>query len=212
MGDQPPLTTSEKGIAFLERQEGVVLKAYRDVAGVWTIGAGLTAATGIIKPKAGMTITAEDASRLLRSVLRNVYEPPVYTAMPRAAQHEFDAGVSFHFNTGAIGRASWVNAWITRQWDGVRAGLLKWVKGGGKVLPGLRRRRIAEYEPMKDGRYGLPSTARPKASGMASIAVSLSSVELDNIRQALASLATIRVRIGLSFSQRPSACSSATMT
>jgi len=188
MGVQRLLTTSDKGIAFLERQEGVVLKAYRDVAGVWTIGAGLTAATGVIKPKAGMTITREEASSLLKSVLRNVYEPAVRKAMPRAKPHEFDGGVSFHYNTGGIERASWVNAWIVRQWDGVRSGLLKWVRGGGKLLPGLQRRRLAEYDLMKDGRYGLLSTGRPTASGAAGLAVSLSSLEFARVREMLSSL------------------------
>ena len=50
---------SDKGLAFLETHEGVVLKAYRDPVGVWTIGAGLTAASGVVKPKAGMVITIE---------------------------------------------------------------------------------------------------------------------------------------------------------
>lgn len=43
--------TSPEGLAFLERHEGVVLRAYRDVVGVWTIGAGLTAASGVVKPQ-----------------------------------------------------------------------------------------------------------------------------------------------------------------
>lgn len=121
-------------------------------------------------------------------MLRNVYEPAVRKAMPRAEQHEFDGGTSFHFNTGGIGRASWVNAWIVRQWDGVRAGLLKWVKGGGKVLPGLHRRRLAEYDLMKDGRYGLLSTGSTTTWGPASLAVSLSPAEFEAIWRALDAL------------------------
>lgn len=187
------LTTSAEGIAFLERHEGVVLKAYRDVAGVWTIGPGLTAASGVVKPVPGMIITRAEASRLLLDALKRNYEPTVRSTMPNAAQHEFDGGVSFHFNTGAIGRASWVNAWLVRQWPGVQAGLLKWVKGGGKVLPGLRRRREEEFRLMREGRYGtsLVKTIRKGAQdrgAAATFGVGVDGHELSEIRVALRDL------------------------
>ena len=59
------MQTSQRGIAFLERHEGVVLRAYRCPAGHWTIGAGLTAASGVVTPKPGMVITRKEATRLL---------------------------------------------------------------------------------------------------------------------------------------------------
>ena len=101
---------SEPGLAMLEAEEGVVLRAYRCPAGVWTIGAGLTAASGVVKPGPGMVITPEAAKDLLARALARNYEPAVTRAMEpgHPVAHEFDAGVMFHFNTGAIGRASWV--------------------------------------------------------------------------------------------------------
>jgi len=102
------MRTSENGIAFIQRHEGVVLRAYRDPVGVWTIGAGLTKKSGVVDPSPGMAITREQADDLLARALRLNCEPAVARAMPRAKPHEFDAGVSFHFNTGAIARASWV--------------------------------------------------------------------------------------------------------
>lgn len=146
--------TSSKGVAFLERHEGVVLKAYRCPAGVWTIGPGLTAGSGVVRPKAGMTITRAEATHLLQLALRQNYEPGVKRVMPGARQHEFDAGVSFHFNTGAIGRASWVRRWIERDWNATRAAMRAWNKGGGKVLPGLTRRREEEFRLLEHGDYG----------------------------------------------------------
>ena len=44
------MQTSAQGIVALELEEGVVLKAYRDAVGVWTIGAGLTASSGVVRP------------------------------------------------------------------------------------------------------------------------------------------------------------------
>lgn len=185
------MQTSAEGLAFLERHEGVVLKAYRCPAGIWTIGAGLTAASGVVKPVAGMTITTARASELLDRALRRNYEPAVLRAMPGASQHEFDAGVSFHFNTGAIARASWVRRWLNRDWPGTRIALLLWNKGGGKVLPGLTRRREEEFALLKDGSYGLNLTVRPLKPGpvdAAKPAAPITAAQMPGIREALASL------------------------
>lgn len=151
---------SDKGLAFLEAHEGVVLKAYRDPVGVWTIGAGLTSASGVVRVTPGLIISREEAGDLLRQALRRNYEPAVASAMPGARQHEADAGISFHFNTGAIGRATWVKRWRSKAVPAlVRAGLMAWVKGGGKVLPGLKRRRAEEAVMLLEGRYVGVSTA-----------------------------------------------------
>lgn len=156
------MQTSAKGIAALEMEEGVVLRAYRDVVGVWTIGAGLTAASGVVRPKAGMIITRAEATNLLQLALREKYEPTVETAMSRVSgstvtrpkQHEFDAGVSFHWNTGAIRKASWVRKWAAKAARAeILASLRLWNKGGGKVLPGLVARREREARMLLDGVY-----------------------------------------------------------
>lgn len=183
---------SEPGIAMLEAEEGVVLRAYRCPAGVWTIGAGLTAASGVVTPRAGMVITPDEASALLARALEKNYEPAVDRAMwpGRPVQHEFDAGVMFHFNTGAIGRASWVRAWIRDNADAARRGLMAWNKGGGKVLPGLVKRRAREADLLLKGVY-TPVKARRAAvtaHGPARIALPLSAAEFSAARAALAGL------------------------
>lgn len=146
--------TSTNGIEFIERHEGVVLKAYRDVAGVWTIGAGLTRASGVVKPRPGMVITKAEASRLLGLALSQ-YERDVAQAMPGAIQREFDGAVSFHYNTGAIRRASWVDAWKRDDWPDVLRRLLAWRKAGGRVVRGLELRRRAEFDLIRYGDYGI---------------------------------------------------------
>jgi lysozyme len=151
------MQTSAQGVAALEFEEGVVLRVYRDPVGILTIGAGLTATSGVVKPKPGMVITAAEASRLLQLALRRNYEPAVATAMPKAKQHEFDAGVVFHFNTGAIDRATWVKKWRAKAGRAaITARLIQWNKGGGKVLPGLVRRRAREADMLLDRKYPVP--------------------------------------------------------
>lgn len=181
------MQTSPQGIAFLERHEGVVLKAYRCPAGRWTIAAGLTAASGVVTPRPGMRITSVEASALLSKALNRNYEPTVRKVMPGAEQHEFDGGVSFHFNTGAIARASWVKAWRSRAWDAVEKGLRAWKKGGGRVLPGLVRRRGEEFQLLRYADYGA-GMGLHAPTGLARYAVTLSQTEIAEIRKGFARL------------------------
>lgn len=148
------MQTSDKGKAYIRGHENDVLKAYLCPAGIWTIGVGLTKASGVIDPKPGMTITEADSERLFSTALRRNYEPRVRDAMPGAKQHEFDAGVSFDWNTGAIKRASWVKHWRNRAPSvDIRGAFTAWNKGGGKVLPGLVRRRREEFDILAYDRW-----------------------------------------------------------
>ncbi|MEP1613401.1 MAG: glycoside hydrolase family protein [Roseobacter sp.] len=169
------------------RSKGVVLKAYRDPVGVLTIGAGLTKFSGVVTPKPGMTITRQEASRLLAKALERNYEPTVSDMMPGANQHEFDSGVSFHFNTGAIQRASWVKEWRSKNWVAVSAKIKLWRKAGGKVLPGLVRRRDEEFKLMMSGIYEKPVEIVQKPD-FAKIVVPLSDEELNALHVDLRTL------------------------
>lgn len=150
--------TSAAGIEQLVAEEGEVLHAYRDIAGNWTIGVGLTAASGIVKPAAGMAIDQVESRRLLALALSRNYEPAVMGAMPQAPPPAFDGAVSFHFNTGAISRASWVDAWHRGDRDATQRGLMAWNKAGGRVLGALQRRRAREAELILDGHYATRTT------------------------------------------------------
>lgn len=147
------MKTSTAGIAALVADEGEVLKAYRDVVGVWTIGVGLTAASGLITPKAGMTITRAESRRLLALALEKKYEPSVRAMLPKATQAEFDGALSFHYNTGAIRKASWVPAFIARQLASAGSRFKSWNKAGGKVIRGLTLRREREWKLISLGIY-----------------------------------------------------------
>ncbi len=186
------MQTSAQGVADLELHEGVVLKAYRDAVGVWTIGAGLTKHSGAIDPRPGMRITEEQSARLTKQALERNYEPRVRKAMPTATQHEFDGAVSFDWNTGAIHKASWVKAWASLNWLKVRSGLAAWNKGGGRVLPGLTRRREAEYQLIRHGKYASQVKVMSKepflSANAARITLQLSEAEIEQVRGGLFAL------------------------
>jgi lysozyme len=193
MTDSITQHVSSRGIAYHKRVEGEVLRAYRCPGGRWTVGSGLTAASGVIRPHAGMVITADEADRLLRLALAKTYEPRVARVLGQAPPHAFDGASSFDFNTGAIHKASWVGRYFARDWPGVRARLALWNKGGGRVLPGLERRRREEADIIIDNRWpeDLAIDPRPAVDPDATFAIfvlSMSGAEIRNVREALRDL------------------------
>lgn len=144
--------TSQKGLLALLHNEAVVLSPYKDSVGVWTIGAGVTEAA--VDPAtwhelmAG-DITIEDAFKLFRIVLRK-YEADVNAAFTKPiSQEQFDAAVSFHWNTGAIKRASWVKMYnVGRPMDDVANAMMQWIKPKA-----LFARRRAEKLLFTKGEY-----------------------------------------------------------
>lgn len=152
------LHTSAPGFTVLRSNEGKALKAYKDVVGVWTIGFGQTNADGKflgIDIKAGLVITEAQAEQLLQRAVTERYEPAVRKAMgPDARQQDFDAGVDFHYNSGAITRASWVKSFVAKNIPAIHSQLMSWNKAGGKTLAALTRRRNREWEMINTGNYG----------------------------------------------------------
>ncbi len=69
------------------------------------------------------------------------------------SQHEFDALVSFHFNTGAIGRASLVKSLNAGDRKKAALEFMNWTRAGGdkNALVGRRRAEKALFER---GDYG----------------------------------------------------------
>lgn len=197
------MQTSEDGIAALEFEEGVVLRAYRDVVGRWTIGPGLTAASGVVKPVSGMVISLSKSRELTALALRQRYEPAVVKAMPGAAQYEFDAGVLFHWNTGAIGRASWVPLWVKKAArSAIEAKFRLWNKGGGKVLPGLVKRRDRELRILFEAVYPASAEPQSKSVSVARWALPMSDAEKAAV---MADLSRLGYAVGLNENTIPAA-------
>ena len=138
---------SQEGIdALLKKFEGCKLKAYRCPAGICTIGYGHTSAAGAPQVTDGMTITQKQCDDILRQDLVK-FETAVHNMVRQPLnQHQFDVLVDFTYNAGigALQSSTLLKKVNAAQFDDVPAELMKWTKGGGKVLPGLVRRRQAE--------------------------------------------------------------------
>ncbi len=140
------MKTSAAGREFIEAFEGLFLNAYHDAVGVLTIGYGHTN-IGNIPPFVlpGMKITEAEADQALSNDL-DKFEARVMKIMAPVAleQYEFDALVSFDFNTGDLLSSSIDDKIKARNYNAAMNTLLLYNHAGGKVLSGLTRRRNAE--------------------------------------------------------------------
>jgi lysozyme len=140
--------TGPEGLALIKRWEGLMLNAYTCSAGVWTIGYGHTAKAGPPDVKKGDVITKEAAEEILKADLVK-FEDVVNRAVKSSiSQEQFDALVSFTYNLGPGNfQASTLLKLINNNEFGAAADeFIKWNKAGGKELPGLTKRRLAEKE------------------------------------------------------------------
>lgn len=133
---------SANGVALIKKYESLRLKSYLCPAGKWTVGYGHTRTA-----QPGVVITEAEADKLLLSDI-SIAEACVNGQHLMISQSMFDALVSFVFNIGCgnfqkstlllkIKGHSPINE-VEEQWK-------RWVRGGGKVLPGLVKRREEEW-------------------------------------------------------------------
>jgi len=135
--------------------EGFRAKPYLCPAGIPTIGYGSTYyADGRKVSMSDPPITEPEAKKLLVHELKETYAQGVIRLCPQLyskslAENQwgrFNALVDFCYNLG-VGRLQTstlrrkVNA---GDWEGAKEQLLLWNKAGGRILPGLDKRRKAE--------------------------------------------------------------------
>lgn len=133
---------SENGLKLIIDFEGFCPKATKAVKTekYYTIGYGHYGKDVDEK----QTITKEKALLLLKKDMKR-FEAKVmkYNNCYNFTQNEFDALVSFAYNVGNIDQ---LTAKGTRTKKEIADAMLLYIKSGGKVLNGLRKRRIRERE------------------------------------------------------------------
>jgi lysozyme len=139
---------SQAGLDLIKSFEGYIdrlpdgsCRAYLCPAKVWTIGWGCT--EGVTE---GMTWTKEQAETGLRTEMLKHENTVKKLVTVDLNQNEFDALVSFTYNVGggALQKSSLLKALNKGDRDAAARGFLLWNKGGGRVLPGLVKRRQRE--------------------------------------------------------------------
>ena len=171
------MNISDNGLRLIYEFEGRHRKlgdgryiAYRCPAGVWTIHAGVT--EGV---EEGMIVTEAEGEAMFRKEIAKHEAAVMRLATVDLNQNQFDALVSFSYNcgTGALQKSTLLRKLNAGDTAGAARAFAAWNKGGGKVLPGLVRRRAAESalflkpvaqdEPDMPQAVDLPS-AKPQGS------------------------------------------------
>ena len=153
------MSISQRGIDLIKSFEGFRGKAYKALSTekYYTIGYGHYGADVY----EGMTITKEEAERLLRSDLVK-YTGYVNTFLNTynitVNQNQFDALTSFTYNVGNVWKNQdfslkryLINGINNYSADQITTAFRNWNKSGGKVIPGLTRRREAEAKLFLEG-------------------------------------------------------------
>lgn len=144
------MTPSKVCLDLVKASEGCILHAYKDSAGVWTIGWGCICYRNGDRVKEGDKITQEVADDLLAwqvglkvAGVNNLLNPY------KVNQNQFDALVDFAYNVGIGGleKSTLLKRVRADPADPtIRDAFAMWNKAGGKVLDALVKRRRAEAD------------------------------------------------------------------
>lgn len=156
------MRVSKRGLVELASHEGVVPMPYKDSVGVWTFGVGHTRYAGDPNPASlpkgkeqplsyVFEVFEKDVEKYARDVRRAVKVP--------LKQHEFDALVSFHYNTGAIARASLTRYLNAGNKSAAARAFMNWTKPKE-----ITARRQKERDLFEKGKYGDGNVTVWKAS------------------------------------------------
>jgi lysozyme len=159
---------SKAGADLMHRFEGCRNKPYLCPAHIWTIGYGhvlyqeqiklpMVRVEGKeipmirkeypLKPEDNRVWSKEEIEKLFADDVAS-FERGVLRLVPGVVgrQGAFDAlvSISFNFGLGNLQRSTIRMKANRGDWEGAAQAFMAWTKGGGKVLPGLVKRREAE--------------------------------------------------------------------
>lgn len=138
---------NQAGIDLIKRFEGLMLEAYRDPVGIWTIGYGHTKS---VKP--GMEWTEKQAEKMLKKEVAEFAAGvrKKLTRMPNSNELAAMTSLAYNIGLGAFGRSTLLRKFNDGKSRETADQFLRWnkgtVKGQKVVLKGLTRRRQAERD------------------------------------------------------------------
>lgn len=128
-------------LAYVPSFEGMVLRGYKDPIGIVTACAGHTKTAVLGRP-----YSREECTALLeQDLVEHAKGLQQCVTVPLNAG-QTGAFVSFTYNVGvgAFCRSTMARKLNAGDYDGACAELSKWTRAGGRVLPGLVKRRATE--------------------------------------------------------------------
>ena len=151
---------NEEGLSLIKSFEGLRLKAYKCPSGVWTLGYGHTEG---VKP--GMIITEEQAEKYLCQDLERFEKGVEDLVVVDINENQYSALVSLAFNIGLSNfkkstLLKLINKGNQNELEAVHSQFKRWVWAGSQILPGLQRRREAEFKL-----YSTPESSESMTEG-----------------------------------------------
>lgn len=139
---------SKRSLLELISHEAIVLEAYRDSKGIWTWGIGVTDESG--HKVARYKDNPSDLSKVIeifKWLVETKYLPDVLEAFKGVTlkEHELAAALSFHYNTGAIKRAAWVQSFLKGDVVRAKREFLNW-RSPPEIIPRREKERDLFFE------------------------------------------------------------------
>jgi lysozyme len=128
--------------ALIRKSEGLRLKAYQDMGGVWTVGYGHTGPDVTPNKK----ITVDEAETLLHNDATHACDSVLQLTDGIVSQGQLDALTDFVFNLGAskLKNSTLLRKHRAGNYPGAAAEFAKWIYADGRIAEGLIKRRAAE--------------------------------------------------------------------
>ena len=142
------MRTNEAGIDLIKHYESLRRQSYLCPANVWTIGYGATRLWDNEPVPPFTTITEQQADDLLRRDLVDTEDFVSRLIRVPLTENQFSATVSLVFNIGAgnFQRSQSRQRINRKNYDGAASIWWQWRRGGGRILPGLVKRRESERQ------------------------------------------------------------------
>jgi GH24 family phage-related lysozyme (muramidase) len=118
-----------QGVAELVHHESICLEAYKDVRKIWTWGVGVTDTSGHnVERYIDHPALLSQCLIIFVWLLRKNYLPDVKKAFAGYAltETQLAAALSFHYNTGAILHATWIDHWKVGDITGAKTSFMQW--------------------------------------------------------------------------------------
>ena len=189
-GQTAPVQTTPANGAITERlaleligHEAIVREAYKDSKGIWTWGIGVTNASGhSVDRYKDNPQTIERCIEIYLWLVREKYLPDVVAAFGDfpLSEAQAAAALSFHYNTGAIKRASWVKSFLAGDVAKARRQFMEW-----RRPPEIIERREKERDLFFDGKWSGDGKATVYDVRKPSYAPNWSSARKVDVREAL---------------------------
>ncbi len=139
----------------LASHEALVRQTYKDSVGVLTWCVGMTNATGHrVERYIGKPAPLEHCMNVFVWALRNYakHVDEAFAGVP-LTEEQYAAALSFHWNTGAIKRATWVQYFRKGQIEKARQAFMNWTKPSE-----IARRRAKERDLFFEGKWSSDGT------------------------------------------------------